>query len=124
LAHTNMVPLGLSMGQPARFNPSTKRVAALPIDLDDLLHTIVRTVQGDDGSDLDGLKHAVVQVALYSSESRDKQGVAHAKADPPPGHGVALGKGEKLHPDLFRPGTWRKLGGVYPSKTRSAYAKS
>ena len=63
----------------------------------------MRPVQGNNGGNLNGLKHAVIQIALYPPERGYQNRVSNTKTDPPSRHGVALGKAEQLYAYILGP---------------------
>jgi hypothetical protein len=75
-------------------------VAPLLVRLAHLFHALLRTLQGDDGSDLDRREAAVVVVALDARERVHQVLVADHEADPPAGHVVALRHREELDCDV------------------------
>ena len=83
--------------------PIDQDVPPVMIHLDHLFHALLRTVQGDDGGDLDRLKNAVVEVAFQLGQGGDHLRIPDAKTDPPSRHVIAFRQGEKFDADLLRP---------------------
>ena len=86
-------------------------VAAALILAADLAQTVLGTLQGGDGGDLDGGEGAIVQVGLDTGQGTDQVGVAAHEADAPTGHVVALGQGKEFDGDLGGPGDLEDGGG-------------
>src|SRR6058998_1665053 len=83
--------------------PVDQNVAALSVNLDDLVDTLLVGLEGDDAGDLDRLEGAVVQVGLDARQRGDHPGVAADEAEAPAGHVVRLRGREDLDADLARP---------------------
>ena len=66
--------------------------------------------QGHDCSDLDRLKHPVVEIRLDPGERRDHGRIADAETDAPARHAVRLGEAEELHADLLGSGHLQQRG--------------
>src|SRR4029450_10729198 len=84
--------------------PVAEDIAPRAIRGADLVDAILRSVQRRDGSDLQGLEGAVVQIALHPGEGPDELRVHAGEADAPTRHVVALRKREELDADLLRSG--------------------
>ena len=101
-AHTNIVPRGLSTFQPGPVEPVDEDVAAFLVDAVDVMDIVVSLIERDDRRNLNRLECPVVEIRLEFGERCDHLRIAHHKADPPPGHGMALGQRVQLDPDLGR----------------------
>ena len=88
----------------AQSQPLDERVPPLAVRFRSLAGEFLAFAQRDDRGDLDGLEHAVVQVALDARQRVDHLRVSQAEADPPARHAVALRHREDLDADLLGPG--------------------
>jgi len=81
------------------------------MDLDDVDHHRLISLQRDDAGDLDGLEGAVVEVALDARERVDHPRIAADEAHPPARHIVGLRQREDLDADVLGAGTCKNEGG-------------
>ena len=95
--------LGL-LDAPARLvQPFKEHVPPRLVHAANVLHALLRPVERNDGRDLDGLEHAVVQIALDLDEGAHDVLVPAAEAHAPAGHIVALGEAEEFHTHVLGP---------------------
>src|SRR6266446_3909081 len=87
-------------------------IPAAPMELDDVSHHRLLTLEGDDGRDLDRLEGAVVQIRLDPGQRVDHARIAADEAHPPARHVVGLGHGEELHPHVLGPRHLEERGGL------------
>src|SRR5215467_9294041 len=80
-----------------------QHIAALAMELHDVLHHRLLAFEGDDGGDLDGLEGAVVEVRLDAGKGVDHARVAAHEAHAPARHVVRLRHGEELDSHLLGP---------------------
>src|SRR5262245_19151607 len=80
--------LGLGHAPADLVEPVHQHVAALAMELHDVLHHRLLAFQGDDGGDLDGLEGAVVEVRLDAGEGVNHASVAAHEAHAPARHVV------------------------------------
>ena len=88
-----------------------EHIPALAVNIGDFRHAFLRPVKGHGCSNLDGLEHAVVQIALDSGQRVDHFAVARAEAHAPAGHGIAFGHGEEFHAHIFGAFGLQEAGG-------------
>ena len=93
-------------------------VAPFLIHVADLVHAVFGAVEGHGGGNLDGLEHAVIQIALDACQGMDKILVAHGKTHAPAGHGIALGQGVKFHAHILGALGLQKAGGLIAVKNQ------
>src|ERR1700683_1289982 len=84
-------------------SPSDEGVPALLIYAANLLGILGALAQRDDGGDLNGLEHAVIEIAFDARQSSDHFLIPDAEPPPPARHVEALRHGVNLHCDFLGP---------------------
>lgn len=84
-------------------------IPAQPVDFADFGHAVLGAFKGGDGCYLNGGEGAVIQIGLDAPKGSDQFAVADHEANPPAGHVVAFGQGEKFHGDIG--GAWHLQDG-------------
>ena len=95
--------LGTGNIPPCPAEALNQHVAALLVDLAELIDAILRAVERSHSRNLDRCVGAVIEIGFDACKRRNQRLVARDEAHSPAGHGIGFGHGGEFDSDVFRP---------------------